>query len=61
MVDSGPTNKAEFEEALDELIVQAYQNGISIDNGGYVLQHTSTNVPDMEVMFYRLVQSSSEK
>jgi hypothetical protein len=61
MVNSGPKTKAEFEKALDELIVRASQNGVSIDNGGYVLQHNPPDVPDMEVMFYRLAKPPSER
>jgi hypothetical protein len=61
MVESGPTSQAEFEIALNELVVQAYQNGLSFDNGGFVLEQTSEDVPDMEVIFYRPTGDASEK
>lgn len=60
MVESGPTSKAEFEDALDKLIVQAHQNGVEITDGGYVPHNTSKEVPDVEVMFYRLAASSEK-
>ena len=33
MVVDGPTSKQEFELALNKLIVQAYRNRVSLDNG----------------------------
>lgn len=60
MSKSGPSSKDEFEEALDELIAQAYQNGVKFDNGGHVFQYSSEELPDIEIMFYRLSESSDE-
>lgn len=58
MVKSDPTSKAELEDALDKLIGQAHQNGVEITDGGYVSHHTATEAPDIEVMVYRLAESS---
>lgn len=60
MIESGPTSKAEFEDALDKLIVQAHQNGVEITDGGYASHHTSKELPDVEVMFYRLAKSAEK-
>lgn len=52
-----PVNEVEFEDALDKLIIEAHQNGVEIADGTHVLQHTDEEVPDVEVMFYRLAES----
>lgn len=60
MDGQGPASKREFRQVLDELIVQAYRNDISIANGGYVFRHDSVDIPDIELMVYRLTNSSDD-
>lgn len=60
MVVDGPTSKQEFELALDKVIVQAYRNGVSLDNGGYILRHNSSDIPDLELMIYRLAETPTD-
>lgn len=54
-IDS-PTSKSELREALDELVVNAYQNGVTVDNGGYELCHPDQSVPDWDVTIIRLAK-----
>ena len=48
-----PTTKREFQEAMDDLILRALENGVPIDNGGYELRHDA-ETRDLEVMIFRL-------
>lgn len=52
-VDS-PTSKSELREALDDLVQNAYQNGVKVDNGGYELRHSEESVPDWDLTIIRL-------
>jgi hypothetical protein len=56
MPGQDPTSKREFQEAMDDLILRALENGVPIDNGGYELRHDA-EVPDLEVMIFRLKKS----
>jgi hypothetical protein len=60
MVRSGPINEQEFKLALNRLIVQASRNDVSIVNGGYVFRHDSAEIPDVEVMIYRLAEARAD-
>lgn len=54
-----PESHDEFEEALDTLIQRAYQNGVTVADGGYDLRHSNPEVPDWEVLIVRLSGSLS--
>ena len=54
-----PTSKSELRKALDELVVNAYQNGVIVDNGGYELCHSDQSVPNWDVSIIRLEESDS--
>jgi hypothetical protein len=56
MPEQDPTTKREFQEAMDDLILRALENGVPIDNGGYVLRHDG-ETRDLEVMIFRLKKS----
>jgi hypothetical protein len=45
-----PTSKAELRDALDELVLAAYANGVEVDDGAYALRHDDPGVPDWEVL-----------
>lgn len=49
-----PTSKAEFEDALDVLVREAYQNGVEVDNGGYELLHQESAIPDWDLTIIRM-------
>jgi hypothetical protein len=53
MPEQDPTTKREFQEAMDDLILRALENGVPIDNGGYELRHDG-ETRDLEVMIFRL-------
>lgn len=56
MPEQDPTTKREFQEAMDNLILRALENGVPIDNGGYELRHDA-ETRDLEVMIFRLKKS----
>lgn len=58
MAGPGPANKQEFKRALDELIMQAYRNGIPLDNQAFALGHDNSDIPDVEFMIFHLAPSS---
>jgi hypothetical protein len=51
---ASPESKSELQDALDELLQNAYQNGVTIDNGGYDLRHSNDSMPNWEVTIFRL-------
>lgn len=51
-------DEEKFREALDDLIIRAYENDLDIDNGGHILRHDSEDIPDVEVVVYQLIDSS---
>lgn len=53
-------SEAEFKKKLDNLIVQACQNGVEVNNQSHVLRHSSEKVPDMEVSFHSLAENSNK-
>ncbi|MFD1600573.1 hypothetical protein ACFSBX_16665 [Halobellus rarus] len=56
MPEQDPTTKQEFQEAMDDLILRALENGVPIDDGGYELRHDA-KTRDLEVMIFRLKKS----
>ena len=57
MMTDSPSSKAELEEALDSLVQRAYQNGVTVDNGGYDLLHEEHDIPDWDLTIFRLDKS----
>lgn len=52
--DSGPATKEELRVALDTLILQAYENGVQVANGGYALNHVDPATPDWDCLITRV-------
>ncbi len=50
----GPTTKEELRQSLDEIIQQAYNNGVDLNDGAYPLQHDDQDTPDFELMLFQL-------
>lgn len=48
-----PRTRGELEIAIDELLREAYANGVVVDNGGYGLRHEDSDIPDWEVHITR--------
>lgn len=59
MSGQDPTTKREFQQAMDNLILRAPENGVPIDNEGYELRHDA-DTPDFEVMVFRLEKSDDD-
>lgn len=59
MSGTGPTSEQEFKRALEDLIIQAAQNNVHIDDGGYEFKHENAEIPDVEVLIVRLAESHS--
>lgn len=51
---TSPTSKGELEAALGELVQNAYQNGVTVDNGGYELIHEDLDIPDWDLTIIRM-------
>jgi hypothetical protein len=47
--DSGPTTKAELQDAFDTVLLQAYRNGIQVGGQGYTIRHDDPELPDWEL------------
>lgn len=54
MVLDSPTSKAELEEALDELVQEAFKNDVEVDNGGYDLIHQDSTIPNWDLTIIRM-------
>lgn len=54
MSEWSPRTKAEFEESLDKLVREAYQNGVNVSDCGYELLHTDESIPDWDLKIIRL-------
>lgn len=54
-----PTSKSELRKALDELVVNAYQNGVTVDDSGYGLCYSEEPVPDWDVTIIRIEKSDT--
>jgi hypothetical protein len=54
MNGAGPTTKEELRQSLDRTILQAYENGVNLENGAYQLRHDGSNIPDWELMVFLL-------
>jgi hypothetical protein len=52
--ESAPTTKEELRDALDELVLSAYEVGVDVGNGGYALNHNSAAIPDWDVHITRV-------
>lgn len=50
----GPATKEELRQSLDEIIQQAYNNGVDLNDGAYPLQHDDPDTPDFELMLFQL-------
>ena len=50
----GPTTKEELRQSLDETVVQAYENGVHVADGTYLLHHDDPDIPDWEFMLVLL-------
>lgn len=59
MFGQDPTTKRELQQAMDNLVLRALENGVPIDNGGYELRHDD-DVPDFELMIFRLEKSDDD-
>ncbi|WP_176548154.1 hypothetical protein [Natrinema sp. CBA1119] len=51
---NSPTSKEELQEALDELIQRAHQNGVEVADGGYELIHHDESTPDWDMTIIRM-------
>lgn len=49
-----PTTKEELRQALDKIIQQAYTNDVNLNDGAYPLHHDDPDLPDFELMLFRL-------
>ena len=54
MNKQGPTTKEELHQSLNETLKQAYNNGVKLNDGAYPLQVGDTDLPDFELMLFRL-------
>ncbi len=52
--DSEPATKEELRDALDTLVLNAYENGVRVDNGGYPLNHADPDIPDWDLHITRV-------
>lgn len=56
MPDStSPSTRKELEEAIDQLLRAAHQNGVDMNNHAYALRHSDPETPDWEVLITRVV------
>lgn len=55
---SGPATKEELRVALDTLVLNAYENGVQVDNGGYPLNHSNPDIPDWDLLITRVEKSA---
>lgn len=51
---TGSTMKEELRQSLDEIIVQAHENGVDIEDGAYHFQHDDPDIPDWEIILILL-------
>lgn len=61
MAHSDPKTKIELEEALNTIILRAYENGVSINDVAIELRHTPPKTPDWELMIYQLQSDTSDR
>ena len=54
MNTSEPTTEEELCQSLGKTILQAYENGVSIEGGACPLRHDDPDIPDLEIMFFLL-------
>jgi len=58
VTDADVPTKEELRSAFDELITQAYHNGVVVDNGGDELRHADPKIPDWEVHITRTAEKN---
>jgi hypothetical protein len=54
MTTESPASKQELEVALDNLVQQAYRNGVEVADGSYELIHQNETIPDWDLTIIRL-------
>lgn len=54
MSQFNPTNKDQLEDDLHTVLLRAYENGVTINDGGIELRDNSPATPDWEIMIYQL-------
>jgi len=47
--NSSPATKAELQEALDMVLLQAYNSGLQVGGQGYTIRHDDPELPDWEL------------
>lgn len=58
MKGTSPTTKEELREALDRLVLSAYENGVDVDDGGYPLNHADPAIPDWDIHITRVKKNT---
>lgn len=59
MTDQPLDSEAEFRSKLDELLINAHNSGLEINNQSYALRHQDPDVPDWDVIISRLAKQST--
>lgn len=54
----GPTTKSELKVEIEKLLLQAYFNGVDVDNGGYPFYHEDPEVPNWDLHLTRVVDGN---
>ena len=54
----GPTTKNELRVEIEKLLLQAHNNGVDLDNGGYAFHHEDPEVPDWDLHLTRVVDGT---
>ena len=54
--NTSPATPEALEEALDNLLSQAYENGVEIDDHTFELRHGDAPAPDWEILIVRLAK-----